>query len=119
MLAFPYCEYRLDEPPLGHFRHAEWDGFIDIAQPGDYYFRLHPDSTTLTIDGRTVIADAGARAFGGGNEGRVALPAGRLPIRITLDPGPEERYFLWFLWQPPRHEIEIVPSDVLRPPDDP
>ena len=119
MLAFPYCEYRLDEPPLGHFRHAEWDGFIDIAQPGDYYFRLHPDSTTLTIEGQTVIADAGARAFGGGNEGRVALPAGRLPIRITLDPGPEERYFLWFLWQPPRHEIEIVPSDVLRPPDDP
>jgi hypothetical protein len=118
VLAFPYCEYRLDEPPLGRFRHAEWDGFIDIAQPGDYYFRLHPDSTTLTIDGRTVIADAGARAFGGGNEGRVTLPAGRLPIRITLDPGPEERYFLWFLWQPPHHEVEIVPAQVLHPPND-
>jgi hypothetical protein len=117
MLAFPYCEYSLDEPPLGDFRHAEWDGFIDIARAGEYYFRLHPDSTTLTIDGRPVIADAGERAFGGGNEGRAVLPAGRLPIRITLDPGPEGRYFLWFVWQPPRGEVEIVPADVLHPPD--
>jgi len=117
MLALPYCEYALDEPPLGRFRRAEWDGFIDIPAAGEYYFRLHPDSTTLTVDGRGVIADAGARAFGGGNEGRVVLPAGRLPIRITLEPGPQGRYFLWFVWQPPHGELEIVPATVLHPPD--
>jgi hypothetical protein len=117
-LVFPYCEYRLDEPPLGPFRRAEWDGFIDIAQPGEYAFRLHPDSTTLTIGGRQVIADAGASGFGGGHDGRVVLPSGRLPIHITLDPGSEERYFLWFLWQPPHGQMEIVPAAVLHPPGD-
>ena len=116
MLAFPFIEYPLDEPPLGRFAQAEWDGFIDIEAAGDYLFRLHPDTTTLTIDGRTVIAHAGARAFGGGNEGRVTLPAGRLPIRITLEPGAERRYFLWFLWQPPGAEVEFVPPTVLHPP---
>jgi hypothetical protein len=115
-LAFPFIEYPLDEPPLGRFEHAEWDGFIDIGAAGDYLFRLHPDTTTLTIAGRTVIAHAGARAFGGGNEGRVTLPAGRLPIRITLEPGAARRYFLWFLWQPPGAEVEIVPPTVLHPP---
>jgi Dolichyl-phosphate-mannose-protein mannosyltransferase len=115
-LAFPFIEYPLDEPPLGRFAHAEWDGFIDIAQAGEYAFRLHPDTTTLTIDGRPVIHHAGARAFGGGNEGRVTLPAGRLPIRITLEPGAAGRYFLWFLWQPPDAEVEIVPPTVLHPP---
>jgi hypothetical protein len=119
MLAFPFCEYSLEEPPLDRFRLAEWEGFIDIPEAGEYFFRLHPDSTTLTIDGRQIIEHAGARAFGGGNEGRAALPAGRLPIRITLDPGPTGRYFLWFVWQPPHRELEIVPSAVLRPPDAP
>jgi hypothetical protein len=117
MLAFPYCDYALDEPPLGRFRRAEWDGFIDIPEAGDYYFRLHPDSTTLSIDGRPIIADAGARAFGGGNPGHAELPAGRLPIRITLEPRPQGPYFLWFLWQPPRGELEIVPPTILHPPD--
>lgn len=115
-LAFPYVEYPLDEPPLGRFERAEWDGFIDIEAAGDYLFRLHPDTTTLTIDGRTVISHAGQRAFGGGNEGHVTLPAGRLPIRITLEPGEAGRYFLWFLWQPPGAEVEIVPPTVLHPP---
>lgn len=116
-LAFPYIEYPLDEPPLGRFERAEWDGCIDIEAAGEYLFRLHPDTTTLTIDGRTVIGHAGARAFGGGHAGRVTLPAGCLPIRITLEPGAAGRYFLWFLWQPPgAAEVEIVPPTVLRPP---
>ena len=118
VLAFPFCEYGLDEPPLGRFGRAEWEGFIDVAHAGEYLFRLHPDSTTLTIDGQPTITDAGAHAFGGGHDGRVVLPVGRLPLRITLDPGPQGRYFLWFIWQPPGGEIEIVPSTVLRPPDE-
>jgi len=117
MLALPFCEYSLEEPPLERFRFAEWDGFIDIPEAGEYFFRLHPDSTTLTIDGRPIIEHAGARAFGGGSEGRATLPAGRLPIRITLDPGPTGRYFMWFVWEPPHRELEIVPSAALRPPD--
>jgi hypothetical protein len=116
MLAFPYCEYGLDEAPLGRFQRAEWDGFIDIPTAGEYVFRLHPDSTSLIIDGQRIIESAGANAFGGGNEGRATLPAGRLPIRITLDPGPDGRYFLWFVWQPPHGEVELVPSSVLYPP---
>jgi hypothetical protein len=115
-LAFPYLEYSLDEPPLGAFRRAEWDGFIDIPRPGEYLFRLHPDSSTLTINDRLVIESAGDRASGGGHDARVELQAGRLPLRITLDPGQAGRYFLWFVWQPPGQEVEIVPAAVLHPP---
>ena len=115
MLAFPYLEYSLDQPPLGPFRDARWDGFIDIPRPGEYLFRLHPDSTTLTIDDRLVIESAGDQASGGGHDGHVELPAGRLPLRITLDPGAAGRYFLWFVWQPPGQEVEIVPATALHP----
>jgi hypothetical protein len=116
MLALPYLDYGLDEPPLGRFQRAEWDGFIEIPAAGEYFFRLHPDSTTLTIDGQPIIADAGESAFGGGHEGRATLPAGRLPIRVTLNP--RDRYFLWFVWQPPGGELAIVPSSALSPPED-
>ena len=117
MLAFPFCEYPLNEPPLGLFQLAVWEGFIDIPEAGTYYFRLHPDSTTLTIDGRRILSDAGADAYGGGNEGRAELPAGRLPIRITLRPGPQGRYFLWFIWQPSHRAVGIVPPTALHPPE--
>lgn len=116
VLPFAFCEYSLDEAPFGRFVRAEWDGFIDIERPGEYLFRLHPDSSTLVIDGRRVIDHAGERASGAGHDGHVVLPAGRLPIRITLDPGPAGRYFLWFVWQPPGGEVEIVPAPTLHPP---
>jgi len=116
MLAFPFIEYGLDEPPLGHFKRAEWDGFIDLPESGEYMFRLHPDSTTLVIDGQRIVAHAGARAFGGGNEGHAVLAQGRRRIRITLEPEPDGRYFLWFFWQPPHGDVAIVPSYALHPP---
>lgn len=116
MLPFAFCEYPLDEPPLGRFDRAEWEGFIDIERPGEYLFRLHPDSSTLTIDGQRIIESAGAAATGAGHDGHVVLHAGRLPLRITLDPGQQGRYFLWFVWQPPDSEVEVVPATALHPP---
>jgi len=68
------------------------------------------------IDGQRIVAPAGARAYGGGNEGHAVLAQGRRPIRITLEPGPQGPYFLWFVWQPPHGEVSIVPSYVLHPP---
>lgn len=118
MLPFGYLPYTIEEPPLGRFGLAVWDGFIDLPAAGEYLFRLHPDATSLTIDGREIIASAGAAARGGASEGRATLPAGRLPIRITLQPGPQAGYFLWFYWQPPGAEIELVPATALRPPAD-
>ncbi|MFN8642189.1 MAG: PA14 domain-containing protein [Candidatus Binatia bacterium] len=115
-LPFSYCPYPLDAPPLGRFALAEWEGSIDVPRQGTYLFRLHPDTTTLTIDGRRVIDDAGEGASGGGHEGRIALTAGRHPIRITLRPGPQGRYFLWFFWEPPGEEGGWVPADALHPP---
>jgi hypothetical protein len=115
-LPFALCEYGLDAAPLGRFERAEWDGTIDLPRDGEYYFRLNPDSTTLTIAGQQIIAHAGARAFGGGNEGRATLRAGRQPIRITLEPSGRGPYFLWFYWQPPGEEGGWVPATALRPP---
>ncbi len=115
-LPFALCEYPLDQPPIGRFVRAEWEGTIDLPRDGEYYFRLHPDTTTLDIAGQRIIDHAGAAAFGGGNEGRATLAAGRHPIRITLEPGPTGPTFLWFHWQPPGGEGGWVPATALRPP---
>lgn len=115
-LPFAYAAYPLDAPPLGRFALGEWSGSIDVPRDGDYLFRLHPDTTTLEIDGQRVIDDAGERAFGGGHEGRVTLRAGRHPIRIALRPGPRGFYFLWFYWEPPGGDGGWVPASVLHPP---
>jgi hypothetical protein len=115
-LPFAYAAYPLDAPPLGRFALGEWEGTIDVPRDGEYLFRLHPDSTTLEIDGQRVIDDAGERAFGGGHDGRLTLRAGRHPLRITLRPGPRGFYFLWFHWEPPGEAGGWVPATALRPP---
>lgn len=117
-LLFPVLEYAIDAPPVGPLGFAEWRGSIELPRDGEYYFRLHPDSTSLQIDGEEIIAPAGARAFGGGNPGRAILRAGRHAIRITLQPGPQGQRFLWFYWQAPGEEGGWVPATVLHPPPD-
>lgn len=114
-LPFAYAAYGLDMPPLGRFAGAEWEGNIDVPRDGEYLFRLHPDSTTLDIDGERVIEDAGDAAFGGGNDGRVMLSAGRHRLRIGHRPGEKGFYFLWFFWQPPGEEGAWVPATRLQP----
>lgn len=114
-MPFAYAAYPLDAPPLGRFAVGEWAGTIDVPRDGAYLFRLHPDTTTLEIDGRRVIDDAGERAFGGGHDGRVTLRAGRHPLHIGLRPGPRHLYFLWFYWEPPGEDGGWVPASALRP----
>lgn len=115
-LPFGLAAYPLEAPPFGRFARAEWWGSIDVPRDGEYLFRLNPDSTTLEIDDRLVIADAGDSAFGGGHDGRISLTVGRHPIRITLRPGPRGVYFLWLFWQPPGGDGEWVPASALTPP---
>jgi hypothetical protein len=118
MLPFGFLEYPIEAEPFGRFGRAVFDGLIDIPTAGEYLFRLHPDQTSLEIDERLVLAHAGDAATGGAHEGRAVLPAGRLPLRITLAPGARGPYFLWFLWQPPRSDVELVPATALHPPAD-
>lgn len=117
-LPFALLEYPLEEAPHGRLARAEWEGTIDLPHDGEYVFRLNPDSTTLEIAGRSILAHAGAAATGGANEARALLPAGRHPIRITLEPGPHGPAFLWFHWQPPGEPGGWVPATALRPPAD-
>ncbi|MDX2168740.1 MAG: glycosyltransferase family 39 protein [Deltaproteobacteria bacterium] len=114
-LPYALAEYSLDRPPVGHFDLAVWEGTIDLPVDGEYFFRLNPDTTTLEIDGQRILSHHGDAAFGGANEGRARLRAGRRPIRITLAPGTGGPNFLWFYWQPPGGEGDWVPATVLRP----
>ena len=116
-LPFALCEYGLDEPPIGRFGLAVWDGTIEVPRDGEYSFRLNPDTTTLEIDGQRILSHAGSRATGGANQGQAVLRAGRWPIRITLAPGASGPAFLWFAWQPPGEEAGWVPATTLHPPD--
>lgn len=115
-LAFALAEYALDTSAIGPFDLAVWEGTIDLPADGEYFFRLNPDSTTLEIDGQRILSHRGADAFGGANEARVTLRAGRRPIRITLAPGDHGPTFLWFYWQPPGGEGDWVPTTALHPP---
>ena len=116
VVPFLFCDYPIDEDPIGRFAFASWSGFIELPRDGEYYFRLNPDSTTLTIGGQRIIDRAGDATCGAGNEGRANLVAGVWPIRITFQRHPRAPYFLWFYWQPPGEDGSWVPSRALHPP---
>jgi hypothetical protein len=116
VVPFLFCDYPIDEEPIGRFAFASWEGFIELPRDGEYYFRLNPDSTTLTIGGQRIIDRAGNATWGGENEGRASLVAGVWPIRITFQRHARAPYFLWFYWQPPGEEGSWVPARALHPP---
>ncbi len=117
VVPFVFLDYPIDAEPVGAFEFAAWEGYIRVPRAGDYYFRIHPDSTALTIAGQRIIEPRGEAIFGGGNEGRAVLAEGLAPIRITFRKHPRAPYFLWFFWEPPGGEGEWVPSSILYPPD--
>lgn len=117
VLPFTYCDYELTDAPIGHFRFAEWTGFIELPTSGPYYFRLNPDPSTLWIDDTQIIFHQQENCFGGDNYGRAVLEQGRHAIRITLAEHPKVHYyFLWFYWEPPGSSAEWVPATALYPP---
>jgi hypothetical protein len=113
---FMFGEYEINQPPIGEFGFAVWDGYIELPRTGEYYLRLNPDTTTLTIARREIISDKRERATGGDNEARAVLSAGRWPIQITFRSQPNIPYFLWFFWHPPEEDPEWVRSSALFPP---
>jgi Dolichyl-phosphate-mannose-protein mannosyltransferase len=116
VVPFFFCDYDISEEPIGPFGFASWQGYIDLPRAGDYFFRLNPDSTSLTIGDQEILHDPGSSATGGANFARATLPAGLLPIRITYRHQRDMPYFLTLHWQPPQEGPDWVPSDALYPP---
>jgi mono/diheme cytochrome c family protein len=89
-----------------------YDGFLNIATPGEYTFYLHSDDgSRLYLDGRLLI-DHGGIHGGETKEGKVRLSAGLHPIRVTFfqaQGGAE----LFLFYSGPRLKRQPVPSSVL------
>ena len=87
-----------------------------IEQPGSYGFALiSDDGSYLEIDGRLVV-DARRDSVFTKRVGMIDLTRGSHTIRL--------RYFnllfggsVKLFWTPPEHVEQIVPSDILRPPN--
>ncbi|MEZ4555464.1 MAG: PA14 domain-containing protein [Caldilineaceae bacterium] len=91
----------------------EWTGKIAIPEPGDYAFGLRSiDESTVWIDGTEVTAGVNPNQYA---EGALTLDAGLHDIRVRFADRTAHTNVNLF-WSPPWGGHEIVPADVLFPP---
>jgi hypothetical protein len=120
--AFVRKDPRLDfdwtvDPPLAGQFSAEWLGTIRIDRPGRYLFAVESDDGSfLSIGGKTIVSN-------GGSHPRRKV-AGRLEITRAGLYLLAIRYFndqyggvVRVTWQPPGEVEQLLPSDVLSPPE--
>ena len=91
-----------------------WTGELIAPRPGLYRFSIRADDTGwITIDGKTVVADAGNVSREEGN-GVALLSAGahRIIVGERNIAGDSSAHFVW---QIPGGPIEIVPPEALIP----
>jgi hypothetical protein len=91
-----------------------WSGLLIAPRPGLYHFSIRADDTGwITIDGKTVVADAGAVSREEG-DGAIELRPGahRIIVGERNIAGDSSAHFFW---QIPGGVPEIVPSAMLIP----
>ncbi|MFQ5805131.1 MAG: family 16 glycoside hydrolase [Phycisphaerae bacterium] len=116
--AIPTLELRTDRGDFGPFEgnfYTEVEGFIRIAQPGTYAFRLvSDDGSTLWIDGKLVVDHDGLHAAVP-KDGTVELTAGEHALRVLhFESGGGEH--LELRWRPPgapKGKFELIPAELL------
>ncbi len=99
--------------PLPQPYTVEWEGKIFISQSGTYIFGLESiDESVLYIDGQKVTA---SRLRGQYREGSVYLQNGLHDILVRFADRTDHTH-IYLHWIPPLGTREIVPAEVLFPP---
>ena len=116
-ISFAQIDARFDMyfhvPALPRPYTVEWTGKIAIPQTGNYYFGLESiDESTLNIDGQEVVS---AQVRNQLSEKPIALAQGLHDIRIRYRDRTDHTHINFF-WTPPGGTRQIVPEQVLFPP---
>ncbi|MBW7882220.1 MAG: glycosyltransferase family 39 protein [Caldilineaceae bacterium] len=99
--------------PLPRPYTVEWTGKIAVPQEGIYRFALESiDESTLWIDAREVVSAATPNVL---FDGEMPLNAGLHDIRIRFADRTDHTHINLY-WQPPGGAFQLVPPDVLFPP---
>lgn len=109
----PQLDLYFHNPPLARPYTVEWTGKLAIPEPGDYRFGLQSiDESTLWIDGQEITASTVPNMYA---DGSVTLEPGLHDIRVRFgDRTAHTNIHLY--WSPPWGGNEIVPAEVLFPP---
>ncbi|MEM7127722.1 MAG: PA14 domain-containing protein [Chloroflexota bacterium] len=99
--------------PLKRPYTVEWRGKIGIPMSGLYTFGLESiDESILTIDGQEVIANFVRNHY---QQGRIELEQGLHDIQLRFADRTDHTH-VNFYWTPPGGRQQIVPAEVLFPP---
>ncbi len=100
-------------PPLPMPYTAEWEGSILVPESGTYVFALQSiDESTLYLDGEEVVASAQGGEY---DQATLDLKVGYHDLRVRYAARTDHMY-LNLYWTPPGGSREIIPSEVLFPP---
>ena len=92
-------------------------GRLKIETAGSYSFTLNSDdSSKLYINGSLVVDNDGLHGMFA-KSGSMVLTDGFHDVEVQYFQGPRTEIGLQWLWQPPNRMSEIVPPEVLYPPD--
>jgi DNA-binding beta-propeller fold protein YncE/4-amino-4-deoxy-L-arabinose transferase-like glycosyltransferase len=110
----PWIHFYFHNPPLPRPYTVEWVGNIDIAKGGLYTFGLESiDESALYIDGEQVISDLRLNQY---QEAQIELTQGFHAIRLRFTDRTSATHINIY-WTPPGSDREIIPTDVLYPPE--
>jgi DNA-binding beta-propeller fold protein YncE len=109
----PWIHFYFHNPPLARPYTVEWVGNIEITKGGQYTFGLESiDESSLFIDGQQVINDLTPNQY---KDGQIELTPGLHPIRLRFADRTGSTHINIY-WTPPDGENEIIPMEVLYPP---
>ena len=109
----PWIHFYFHNPPLPRPYTVEWVGNIEITKGGHYTFGLESiDKSSLFIDGQQVIDDLTPNQY---QDGQIELTPGLHPIRLRFADRTGSTHINIY-WSPPDAELEILPMEVLYPP---
>jgi len=105
--------YYVHVPPLARPYTVAYTGKIAIPETGEYRFGLESiDDSALDIDGQPVAHSEEPNAY---VEGGLTLEAGMHDIRVRFADRTSHTHLNVF-WMPPGGSRQIIPADVLFPP---
>jgi 4-amino-4-deoxy-L-arabinose transferase-like glycosyltransferase len=109
----PWVDFYFQVTPLPRPYTVQWDGSIKISASGHYLFGLECiDTSTLWIDGKQVLDDQTPGQY---QEAGMDLVPGFHSMRIRFADKTGYTH-IYLYWTPPGADREIIPQEVLFPP---